>query len=216
MNKSVFIHFLLALGFFSFSSVQAQLAKTVFVQMPDSLLPLLTAVNRADCIDFLESQMKAQVDNRFGQKSEMTALGKDYLCLQLSPQTTWQMKLLPASDSTKVICVVSSACAPVCDSRIQFYTTDWKELPASDFLKLPVMNDFIIAPDAADADAFGHALQKADMLLLKADLCKTDEGLTFTLTTPEYMEKETAEKLKPFLRRSLHYRWQANQFSPVP
>lgn len=29
-----------------------QEAKKIFVNMPDSLSPLLTAVNRADCIDF--------------------------------------------------------------------------------------------------------------------------------------------------------------------
>ena len=37
-------------------SLQAQEAKTFFKNMPDSLSPLLTAVNRADCIDFLESK----------------------------------------------------------------------------------------------------------------------------------------------------------------
>ena len=42
-------------------SLQAQEAKTFFKNMPDSLSPLLTAVNRADCIDFLESKMKAEV-----------------------------------------------------------------------------------------------------------------------------------------------------------
>ena len=35
-------------------SLQAQEAKTFFKNMPDSLSPLLTAVNRADCIDFLD------------------------------------------------------------------------------------------------------------------------------------------------------------------
>ena len=57
-------------------SLQAQEAKTFFKNMPDSLSPLLTAVNRADCIDFLESKMKAEVTNRFGGKSEMTELAR--------------------------------------------------------------------------------------------------------------------------------------------
>ena len=44
------------------------------------------------------------------------------------------------------------------------------------------------------------------MTLMQAELSKENGTLTFTLTTPEYMEKETAEKLKPFLRcsNSLH------------
>ncbi len=56
--------------------------------MPDSLSPLLTKVNREDCIDFLESKMKAQVENRFGKKSEMTDLSKDYIRMQMSAQST--------------------------------------------------------------------------------------------------------------------------------
>ena len=49
----------------------AQEARTLFVHMPDSILPLLTPVNRADCIDFLDSRMRAVVTNRLGGKSEM-------------------------------------------------------------------------------------------------------------------------------------------------
>ena len=73
--------------------MSAQLAKTCFTNMPDSLSPLLTAVNRADFIDFLESKMKAEVTNRFGGKSEMTELTPDYIRVQVTPQSTWQMKL---------------------------------------------------------------------------------------------------------------------------
>lgn len=63
---------LLGLGLFLFAPLRAQQeAKAVFVSMPDSLSPLLTAVNRADFIDFLDSKMKAKVENRFGGESEM-------------------------------------------------------------------------------------------------------------------------------------------------
>ena len=66
------VFFFLGLGLFSFAPLRAQQeAKAVFVSMPDSLSPLLTAVNRADFIDFLESKMKAKVENRFGGESEM-------------------------------------------------------------------------------------------------------------------------------------------------
>lgn len=185
-----------------------QEAKVAFVNMPDSLLPFLTAVNRADFIDFLESNMKAKVENRFGRESEMTGLTKDYICIQMTPQSTWQMKMLATSDSTQVICTVSTACAPVCDSSIRFYTTDWKELPSAGFITaLPVMDDFFESPDSASAYDYNLSRLQADMLLVKADLSPTDNLLTFTLTTPEYMEKETADKLKPFIRRPIVYTW---------
>lgn len=212
-------HILLIIFFFVLSvtsslCVVAQEAKIVFMNMPDSLSPLLTAVNRADCIDFLESKMRAQVDNRFGRKSEMTEMGKDYIRMQTSPQSTWQMKLLPMNDSTKVICVISTACAPVCDSDMKFYTTDWKQLSNETFLSSqPLLDDFLMPVDTTDY-ALITARDQANLSLVKAELSKENATLTFTLTTPDYMEKETAEKLKPFLRRPIVYVWSNGKFIP--
>lgn len=205
---------ILCLAFIGLGALQAQEAKTCFKNMPDSICPLLSAVNRADFIDFLESKMKAEVTNSFGGKSEMTELSPDYIRVQMTPQSTWQMKLLPVNDSTKVICTVSTVCAPACDSHINFYTTDWKELPAASYLPaLPAMDDFIIqAPDTVDIYEYQAARRQADMLLVKTDLSSKDTALTFTFTTPDYMEKEAAEKLKPFIRRPIAYTWNQGRF----
>ena len=212
INKFVITIFFSAVGLFASTALWAQEAKTLFVNMPDSLSPLLTKVNREDCIDFLESKMKAQVENRFGKKSEMTDLSKDYIRMQMSSQSTWQMKVLALNDSTNVICTVSTACAPACDSSIRFYTDDWKPLTASLFITLPVMGDFLNTPDSAGVYEFDEARRSADILLMKADFNKENTELTLTLTTPDYMSKETAEKLKPFLRRPVVYHWKNGAF----
>ncbi len=212
MNKFVITIFFSAVGLFVSTALQAQEAKTLFVNMPDSLSPLLTKVNREDCIDFLESKMKAQVENRFGKKSEMTDLGKDYIRMQMSAQSTWQMKVLALNDSTNVICTVSTACAPACDSSIRFYTDDWKPLPESRFITLPVMADFLNTPDSTGIYDFDEACRPADILLMKADFNRENTELTVTLATPDYMSKETAEKLKQFLRRPIVYQWKNGVF----
>ncbi len=211
VKKLVVFLFVVCMGI---GSLSAQLAKTCFTNMPDSLSPLLTAVNRADFIDFLESKMKAEVTNRFGGKSEMTELTPDYIRVQVTAQSSWQMKLLSVNDSTRLICTVATACAPACDSHINFYTTDWKELPSALYLtELPAMDRFVApAPDTADVYRYQDARIQADMLLMKADLSGKDATLTFTFTTPDYMEKEAAEKLKPFLRRSVSYAWKEGKF----
>ena len=213
INKLVITIFFSAVGLFASTALWAQEAKTLFVNMPDSLSPLLTKVNREDCIDFLESKMKAQVENRFGKKSEMTDLSKDYIRMQMSSQSTWQMKVLALNDSTNVICTVSTACAPACDSSIRFYTDDWKPLTASLFITLPVMGDFLNTPDSASVYEFDEARRSADILLMKADFNKENTELTVTLTTPDYMSKETAEKLKPFLHRPIVYHWKNGAFT---
>ena len=160
--------------------------------------------------------MKAQVENRFGQKSEMTDLSKDYIRMQMTPETSWQMKVLALNDTTNVICTVATACAPACDSSIRFYTTDWKLLTDHSFITLPVMSDFLITPDSTSIYEFDEASRSADILLMKVELSKENTELTVTLSTPDYMSKETAEKLKPFLRRPIIYQWKNGVFIKLP
>ena len=192
-----------------------QTAKDCFKAMPDSLTPLLTAVNKADFIDFLESKMRAEVTNRLGQKSEMTELTPDYIRMQMTSRSFWQMKVLDVNDSTRVVCTVSTVNGPVPDSDIRFYTTGWQELPASSFLRQPVLEDFLSVPDSVDDNGVRQALSQVDMTLVMADLSAKDDTLTFTFTTPRYIDKEANEVLKPFIRPVLKYVWREGRFVPV-
>ncbi|KAA6348372.1 hypothetical protein EZS27_004190 [termite gut metagenome] len=210
---------LLLLMVFSFASffLSAQEAKKLFLNMPDSFTPLLTPINRADFIDFLENKMQAQVKNKFEKKSEMTDLTPDYIRIQMTSQSTWQMKLLAVNDTTKVICTISTVYGPVCDSYIRFYTTDWKELPTRDYLpKPPMPDDFFQRPsDSISLDEYDKIRMKTDISLIKADLSKTDNTLSFTFTTFDYIGKEETETLKDYFREVVTYEWKERKFQPV-
>ena len=117
---------LIVLSFLGTLTGWAQDMKSVFLAMPDSMTPLLTKVNKEDCIDFLASGMRAEVRNRFDQPAEMKELTEDYVLMQTSAVGTLEMKLLPVNDSTKVVCMVKTVCASACDSEIRFYTSDWR------------------------------------------------------------------------------------------
>lgn len=200
---------------FHVETLCAQQAKTWFVHMPDSLCPLLTAVNRADFIDFLESKMKAEVSNRLGGKSEMTKLTPDYIEIRTTSQSSWQMKVLPLNDSTQVICTVSTVSAPVSDSHVKFYTTSWEELPAARFLPTHTwtVDDFIQQPaDSTDIYDYQHARRQADMLLMNISLDEKEPKLVYTLTTLDYMEKEAAGQLGPSVKTAMIARWTDGKF----
>ena len=198
---------------FCFLSVFGQDMKTVFVAMPDSLTPLLTKVNKEDCIDFLASNMKAEVKNRFDKPAEMKVLTEDYMQLQMTENSTLEMKLLPLNDSVKVVCMVKTVCALACDSNIHFYSSDWKEeLSSADFLQKPSQDAFFLQADPA-SEEYVLARKTADVNLMKAVLSKEDATLTFIYTTPDYMNKETREKLEPNLRKEpVVLKWQEGKF----
>lgn len=198
---------------FCVMSVMAQNMKSVFVAMPDSVTPLLTKVNREDCIDFLDSNMKAVVKNRFGNVAEMKVLTDDYVLMQTSEVGTLEMKLLPLADSTKVICMVKTVNVPVADSSVRFYTSDWsQQLDVKEFLQLPSMDAFFLPNDSLKDEAI-LTRKKADMHLMKAQLSKENTSLTFTYTTPDYLNEEDREKLLPHLRKEpIVLRWSEGKF----
>lgn len=200
------------------SSLHAQEARHAFVNMPDSILSILTPINRADCIDFLDSHMRAVVKNRFDQESEMTHLSKDYIAVRLSPQSYFEMKLLPITDSTNVICTIQTVCSNACDSHIQFYTSGWHALEKEKFITLPTQTDFI--PDAIPsqvADTLSTPWEtlraEADVLLMHASLADSTSALTFQYTTPQYMSKESASQYSPLLKQTaIRYEWVNGKF----
>ena len=191
----------------------AQNMKSVFIAMPDSITPLLSQVNKEDCVDFLDSNMKAEVTNRFGGKTEMKVLTDDYVLMQTTPGSMLEMKLLPVNDSTKVVCMVKTVCASACDSEIRFYASDWsKELSKDDFLQQPDVETFYLPQDSV-TEEYTLIRKKADMDMMKASLSKDDASLTFIYTTPEYMNKDDKEKLLPYLRKEpIVLQWQDGKF----
>lgn len=108
--------------------------KDVFRQMPDSLMPYLSANNRLDFIDFQDSGMKAEVRNRLNGMSEMTALTDDSLSIRLSDALRMDILLLTPSEMIdschQVVCVVETYGTDSLsqESQTSFYTPQWKKI----------------------------------------------------------------------------------------
>jgi hypothetical protein len=200
---------------FTVLQVSAQDAKTLFLSAPDSLTPLLTADNKADFIDFLKSKMKAEVKNVFQKKSEMTDLTNDYISIRMSEESEWKMKVLPVNDSTKVICLITTVSGPVADSHIRFFNSKWKEIPAEQFIKLPSMDNFFTAPTTTNdsiLNKYQEARLLADILFYSANFSKDDYSLTVTFTTPDFADKDSADKIRLFARKNIIYRWNKGKY----
>ena len=186
--------------------------RSVFISMPDSVAPLLTKVNREDCVNFLDSNMKAVVRNRFDKESELKTLTKDYLLMQMTASSTMEMKLLPMNDSVKVICVVRTVQTDVPDSDVRFYDTTWKELPTDDYFSLPPEDAFYLP-----ADSIGKVQDKvckmADMYLVKYSLSIERPILEAEYTTPGYLNEEDRKELLKYLRKEpLILEWKNGRF----
>ena len=100
--------------------------RDAFRQMPDSLMPMLTQNNRLDCLDFLDAGMKAEVRNRLGGTSVMTA----------SPALRVDMLLLPLAepiDTVDQVIVVGETFlvdSIYGETTLRYFTPTWQSIPA--------------------------------------------------------------------------------------
>jgi len=108
--------------------------RDVFRSMPDSLMPYLSQNNRLDFIDFIDSNMKAEVKNILGGTSEMTSLADDSLSIRMSPALKIDMFLLHSQavtgDSSLVVCMVQTfgIDSLSLESTVDYYTLSWQHM----------------------------------------------------------------------------------------
>ena len=193
--------------------LKAQNMAEVFVSMPDEYVPQLEDAWRKDLVDLYNSGENAQLKNNMNGTSRLVKLTKDYLLLESTERTTLELKLLPLVNNTFIICKIITVKAPVADSRIAFFSPDWKPLNASDLLE-PVTAGWFIREDVDKTSiAFQEATSRLDMDLFEYKLSPDDYTLTQIYTTPQYTDKETQKKLKSFLKDSPKvYTWTKSYF----
>ena len=192
--------------------VPARLMKDFFKEMPDSLLPVLTHANRLDLLDFALSKMESQVENVYGEKTRMTLLTDNCLKLEETDATTVEMLLLPQKNDTLIL-EVRTFKDPLNLSRMVIRNTAWSELKTADFVKMPVLADFLVLPAGRQEGERLQALEKADVPMLSVLVGEKDCSLHFKMNCDGGF-MDVREELKLFMKDEIVYRWNGLRFEP--
>lgn len=181
-----------------------------FVEMPDSVMPLLTKNNRLDFIDFIDCNMEAVVTNLLDGKSCMKRLTDDYLHVEYTKVSDVEMKLLPVTDTTDVLCMVTTMKAAVNDSRVAFFGEGWVPLLVATHMKEPQLLDF---RSSVQSDSAHWAWKKMDVFFRTYALSADEATLTCRLTTLEYLNRADREAVEPYVAFSeMVYSWKDGSF----
>ena len=122
--KKLIVAALMAITF-SQASADGVKIRDVFREMPDSLMPYLSLNNRLDFIDFIDSDMKAEVHNMLGGISEMTSMADDSLTIRMSNGLRVDMLVM---DSTVVMIETFLVDSIYGESKVSYFTTQWQPL----------------------------------------------------------------------------------------
>jgi len=185
MRKIFFILFLLLPSVFHVWAQQISM-RDVLRQMPDSIIPYLTTNSRLDFIDFIDSNMEAEVTNTLGGKSRLQKLTDHYAFLQLSQSSSLSMRLLsveaPVDSAHQIICMVRNYGQDFHESTVHFYSLKWKKLDPSRYLQLP-----------------------SNFKVFEASLGETDDVLT--MKPVDYMDFPASEEQENITFSLVRFNW---------
>lgn len=200
----------LVLAFLSvtFCGASAADMRTLFKEMPDSILPLLTQGNRLDMLDFVDSNMKAVVRNRLDSESELVSITEGSLLIHYTSQTDVAIRLYYYRDMVPLICVVHSAGNGVRDSRILFFDSHWNPVDGSRLVLQPVFEDFITQGLPKDTVALLSDASEVRGISVNP----VEGGLEFCYTGTGYLSQEYARLKDYFITTPLFYAWNGRRF----
>lgn len=183
--------------------------RTLFINMPDSIIPTLTKSERMDFLDFMDSGMSARVRNKLGGESEMTVLQDDRLSVKTSQSGRMDMVLFPRKNGKNLICIIKTVTARYDDSRLSFYNEDWIQVDSKKLIELPQFDDYL-TKEALRNDSLAD-LKKQSMLRLQS-VTALDGTLEFRYTSLDYIG-EDADRFKSWFNATpVIYVWNGKRF----
>ncbi|NCB25039.1 MAG: DUF3256 family protein [Bacteroidia bacterium] len=190
------MHHLILLFFLSLSTiVEAQQVGDLFKAMPPELLPGVSEGNKTM---LLVDSGKTTVPYPLGEIVK-EAYGNDYLRLQTSKIGTLQLKLLPVSEDSVVVCLIKTVCGNVCDSHISFYTSEWKKLDKEAFLPT-ISAEIFLNSSQKKSKNDKYAVSLPDIYPISATFNETGTDLTLTFHYKERLSEEQIQQLEPLLK----------------
>ena len=183
--------------------------RTLFVSMPDSILPTLTKSDRMDFLDYMDSGMKARVRNKLGGESVMTQFEENMLSIQTSQAGRFDLVLLKKGKNETLICIIRTVNAKYDDSRLSFFTEDWKPVPTEQLIELPKLDDYL-TKEALKSDSL-DVFKKKSMLRLQS-IVPVDGALEFRYTSLDDLGQDADKYRSWFKLTPIRYTWNGKTF----
>lgn len=183
--------------------------RTLFIGMPDSIIPTLTRSDRLDFLDYMDSGMKARVRNKLGGESVMTQFEENMLSIQTSRSGRMDMLLLKKGKDETLICIIRTVNAKYEDSRLLFFTEDWQPVQTEQLIELPVIDDYL-TKEALKNDSIDD-FRKRSMLRLQS-IVPVDGALEFRYTSLDDLGQDADKYRSWFKPTPIRYTWNGKKF----
>ena len=188
-------------------TMMAQQVCKMWVSMPASVAGALEKSGRQELLDLKQMKKTATIAGPLGEKCSIDTLTADFLSVRMNDVYTLQMKMLPTSSGDSLLCLVQTYAGPQPESRIAFYSPDWKAL------SMPQMHlDVDLQrPDTMTQDDFSKLQALFDPKLISFTLSPSNKDLVVALSPVIISEEEKAHVKALTLQRKLN--WNGKTFN---
>ena len=148
---------------------------------------------------------------KLGGKAEMTLLQDSLLSIDLSKRSKMEIRWYDTTGNDTIIALVNTVYAPAGDSRIRFFDTAWKELPASERIRQIRREEFFQFPDSLTKAKKEDLLRPVNIFLVEYNFA-TDGSLCARQSWANYLDKESFDRIEPYLQDSIVLHWNGKRF----
>lgn len=169
-------------------TMMAQQVCKMWVSMPASVAGALEKSGRQELLDLKQMKKTAAIAGPLGERCSIDTLTADFLSVRMNDVYTLQMKMLPTSSGDSLLCLVQTYAGPQPESRIAFYSPDWKAL------SMPQMHlDVDLQrPDTMSEGDFNKLQALFDPKLISFSLSPSTAELVVALSPAVISEEEKA------------------------
>ncbi|MDR2690815.1 MAG: DUF3256 family protein [Dysgonamonadaceae bacterium] len=202
---------LLLISCFPFTA-PAQTAEELFASLPESMSLTWTETNRLELMALYQSGLAVAVKNRLNDSCFLTRMTDDYLLVQ-EGESSLEIIVLPMVNDSKVVCLIHTVCAPLCDSRLEFYTVNWKKLDTDLFINPAGKERFIKEGINPGEQKVRNVLIPLDISLMQFRYDPDSRELLQYYNTPQYLSSGDREKAAACLRNTpAVFKWNQLRF----
>lgn len=178
-------------------SIKAQDISTVFLTMPETIIPELETEQKYQLIS--KDSDSVSVETSIYDNIIRTGLSDDFISLRTSNAGITQIKLLPLINDSKIICVIKTVSAKMSDSHISFYTTKWIPIETSSLMPKITLDWFIKADTDHNSQEFKNAMASIDLQPFKIEASGDNTTLSIETDVKNYLSEDDYKRVKPFL-----------------
>lgn len=188
----------------------------IISNMPKEIVPYINDNMRAELVNSIKSGDTIGISSMLQERIAIDTIAADFIRIKATQKTTIQLRLLPVSDSTSIICMVKTLEVPIRESRISFFTTSWSLLE-SDY-GLPAFTDsattidsLTCKPDDMSEDKYKEYLACIDPVVTHADISSADGSITFGLGISPFITSEERSGIMRIIRQKT-FKWDGISF----